>query len=115
LNARHVPSAITDRLRRRGVDIVAALEGGFDHRPDAEVLGRSTQHNRLIFTQDIRFKARAEDWQRTGRRFAGLALGHQLGGTIGQYVEDLELIAVASVIAEWENVVEYLPFRCRQD
>jgi hypothetical protein len=102
----HVPSAITDQLRRRGVDIVTALEDGFDHRPDAEVLERSTQLNRLVFTQDIRFKARAEDWQRTGRRFAGLTFGHQLGGTIGQYVEDLELIAVASDIAEWENVVE---------
>jgi len=31
-----------------------------------------------------------------GKPFSGLIFGHQLGGTIGQFVEDLELIAKAS-------------------
>ena len=38
----------------------------------------------------------AEDWQRQGKPFAGLIFGHQLGGTIGQFVKDLEFIAQAS-------------------
>jgi hypothetical protein len=65
---------------------------------------------RVLFTQDIRFKALAENWQRQQRPFAGLIFGHQLGGTIGQFVKDLELIALASEPEEWLNVVEYLPF-----
>jgi hypothetical protein len=52
----------------------------------------------------------AEDWQSQGRQFAGLIFGHQLGGTIGQYVKDLELIAQASEPKEWMNTIEYLPF-----
>jgi hypothetical protein len=64
---------------------------------------------RLLFTQDIRFAARAEQWQREGRPFAGLFFGHPLRGTIGQFVRDLELIAKASEPADWLNVVERLP------
>jgi hypothetical protein len=40
-----------------------------------------------------------------------LIFGHQLGGTIGQFVESLELIAKASEIDEWMNAVEYIPFK----
>ncbi|OCQ95031.1 hypothetical protein BCD67_02820 [Oscillatoriales cyanobacterium USR001] len=46
----------------------------------------------------------------TKRQFAGLIFGHQLGGTIGQFVKDLELIALASESDEWMNAVEYIPY-----
>jgi hypothetical protein len=52
----------------------------------------------------------AQDWQRQERQFSGLIFGHQLGGTIGQFVKDLELIALASESDEWMNAVEYIPF-----
>lgn len=52
----------------------------------------------------------AEDWQHQGKLFAGLIFGHQMGGTIGQFVKDLELIALGSDVEEWANTVEYLPF-----
>ena len=74
------------------------------------MLQRATDLGRLLFTQDIRFKARAHDWQRQNRSFAGLAFGHQQGATIGEYVSDLELIAKASDPADWLNRVEYLPY-----
>jgi hypothetical protein len=53
----------------------------------------------------------AEEWQRLGRPFAGLLFGHQLGGTIGDFVRDLELIALASDSADWHSVVDFLPFK----
>ena len=53
----------------------------------------------------------AEDWQHREKPFAGLVFGHQLGGTIGQFVRDLELIAQASDPEEWLNAIEYLPLR----
>lgn len=106
----HVPFSITDQLRRRGVDVLTAIEEGAATLEDGELLQRSTELGRVLFTQDIRFKALAEDWQRQGRSFAGLIFGHQLRGTIGQFVKDLELIAVASLPDEWLNAVEHLPF-----
>ncbi len=107
----HVPQAITEQLRRRGVNVLTAIEDGSSELPDVELLERARLLSRLIFTQDIGFKTLAEDWQSQSKPFAGLLFGHQLGGTIGQYVEDLELIATASELEEWFNVVEYLSFK----
>ena len=106
----HVPEAISDQLRRRGVDVVTAIEDGADELQDDLLLERVRGLARVIFTQDIRFRAMAEQWQQMGRPFAGLVFGHQLGGSIGQFVRDLELIGQASDPEEWENKVEYLPF-----
>lgn len=85
----HVPQVITDQLRRRGVDVLTAIEDDSNELSDSELLERARLLERIIFTQDIRFKVMAEDWQNQGRQFAGLIFGHQLGGTIGQYVEYL--------------------------
>jgi uncharacterized protein DUF5615 len=106
----HVPQAITDQLRRRGVDVRTAIEDGCEELADEQLLEHAATLGRVLFTQDIRFKALAEEWQRQGRTFAGLVFGHQLGATLGRYVKDLELIAQASEPEEWVNAVEYLPF-----
>ena len=106
----HVPQAITDQLRRRGVDVLTAIEDKSATLPDDELLERARMLGRVLFTQDILFKALAENWQRQGRAFAGLIFGHQLRGTIGQFVRDLELIATVSEADEWLNTVEHLPF-----
>jgi hypothetical protein len=106
----HVPAAIAEQLRRRQVDVLTAIADGWQRRSDEELLQHALALGRVLFTQDMRFRALAEEWQRQGRPFAGLLFGHQLRGTIGQYVEDLELIAKASEPNEWQNRVEYLPF-----
>jgi hypothetical protein len=106
----HVPQSITDQLRRRGVDVLTAIEDGWSERADEDLLEHAHKLGRVVFTQDIRFKALAEEWQRQGRPFAGLVFGHQLGGTIGQFVKDLELLATASDAEEWMNTIEHLPF-----
>lgn len=78
---------------------------------DHALLQRATDLGRVTFTQDIRFKAMAEDWQRATKLFSGLLFGNQLGVTIGTYVKDLELIAKASDPAEWINVIQHLPYK----
>jgi hypothetical protein len=105
----HVPQAITDQLRCRGVDVITAIEDGPDAVGDALLLDRVRDLGRVLFSQDIRFKALAEEWQRQGRTFSGFLFGHQLHG-IGPYVQDLELIAKASDPPDWVNVVEHLPY-----
>ena len=105
----HVPAAIAAQLRRRGVDVLTAQEDETTELKDHELLARSTALGRLLFTQDIRFKAMAESWQRDGRAFTGLVFGHQLHGSIGQYVRDLEIIAKATESTDWPSQVEQLP------
>ena len=70
----HVPQAITDQLRLRGVDVITAGEDGADEFPDDVLLERVAQLGRVLFTQDIRFRALAEEWQRLGKPFGGLVL-----------------------------------------
>lgn len=107
----HVPLGITEQLRRRGIDVLTAYEDETQELPDDQFLLRVTQLQRVLFTQDIRFRVLAQKWQLEGKEFSGLIFGHQLGGTIGQFVKDLELIVKASEPDEWLNSVEYIPFK----
>lgn len=106
----HVNAAITEQLRRRGVDVLTAGEDGCSQLPDDQLLERARQLKRVLFTQDIRFKALAEAWQRQGLPFPGLIFGHQLRGSIGDFVKDLELIAKATDPGEWEGMVDEIPY-----
>jgi hypothetical protein len=110
----HVPGPITQQLRQRGADVLTAQDDAQDRASDVELLERAMTLSRVIFTQDVRFRVLAENYQRQGRKFAGLIFGAQLGATIGQYVEDLALIASTSESHEWQNVVQFLPFERRK-
>jgi len=105
----HVPRAITEQLRRRGVDVLTAIEDGAREWSDDALLERARELGRVVFTQDFGFRALAEHWQRAGRSFAGVLFGRQTGVTVGQFVVDLELIARASEPEEWLDVVGYIP------
>ncbi len=107
----HVDKAIHDQLRLRAVDVLRAQDDDAAEISDDRLLDRATKLGRLLFTQNVRFKALAEAWQRSGKPFSGLLFGNQLGVTIGAYVKDLELIAKATEPAEWTNLVQHLPYR----
>jgi hypothetical protein len=91
--------------------VLTAQEDDSTQMRDADLLSRVRSLGRLLFTQDIRFRAMAQDWQRSGRDFGGLVFGHPLHGSIGQYVRDLELVAKATDPVDWRGRVEHLPLR----
>jgi hypothetical protein len=74
----HVPGPAIQQLRDRGgVDVLAATEEGTNEVRDHELLALANSLQRVMVTQDIRFRVLAEEWQRTGRLFAGLVFAHQ--------------------------------------
>ena len=105
----HVHRAITLGLRLRDVDVITAQEDGHQMAPDAELLDRATSPSRVLFSQDDDLLAEAKHRQVEGLPFAGLIYAHQLRVTIGQCVQDMEIIAKASDIGDMVNRVEYLP------
>ena len=105
----HVPGPVIHQLRLRGVDIVAATEEGHERKSDEELLYLATRAGRVMVTQDIRFRVLAEDWQRSGRIFAGLVFAHQRRVSFGEMISDLELIARATDSDFWRNRIEQLP------
>ena len=105
----HVPQAVTEQLLRRNVEVLTAIEDEAAELADDDLLDHCAGLGRLLVTFDVRFKAMAEDWQRSGRQFGGLVYAHPLRVSIGQLVKDLELIAKATERSEWLGIIEHLP------
>ena len=107
----HVPSAITEGLRRRGVTVVTAQEDVSDLLEDPQLLDRSTELGRVLFTRDEDLLSEGTRRQRSGASFAGIIYAHQLRVTIGQCVHDLELISKVYDPADIANRIEHLPLK----
>jgi predicted nuclease of predicted toxin-antitoxin system len=107
----HVPMAICDALRSRGIDVLTTLDDGSTEWDDDAILQRATELGRLVFTQDRDFLVIANRWASQGLKFAGVVFAHQLQVTIGQAVNELELIAVVLEAHEMQDRVEYLPLK----
>jgi hypothetical protein len=90
---------------------MTAQEDRADQLSDAALLDRALGMGRILFSQDDDLLREATLRQRTGKRFAGVVYAHQLNVTIGQCVEDLELICGVSEPEEWINRLEYLPLK----
>jgi hypothetical protein len=64
-----------------------------------------------IGSQDQDLLDIAREWQHIGQSFKGLVFSAQQGVSIGQCVEDLELLAQCYTEAEIANQVIFLPLR----
>ena len=105
----HVPVPITKGLRRRGVDVITAFEDRRHELSDAALLDRASELERVLFTQDDDLLTEAAYRQRNGIFFHGMIYGHQQRVSVGDCVEDLELIAKACDKPDVINDVIYLP------
>lgn len=107
----HVRLAVVEGLRLRGVDVLRAQEDGAGRLPDPALLDRTTELQRVLFTQDDDLLREAKRRQQSGVVFSGVIYAHQLNITIKECIEDLTLVALASETEEWLNHVEYLPLK----
>lgn len=105
----HVPAAITEGLRQRGIDVLTSQVDGTRTEDDEALLGRASELERILFTQDDDLLRVSAEWQETGREFSGIVYAHQLGPGIGRIIEDLEIISTCATADELRNTVCYLP------
>ncbi len=106
----HVPRAITNGLRRRGVQVITAQEDGTAELDDPSLLNRATELGCPLYTQDDDLLAEARRRQTEGVRFAGVIYSHQLSSPIGGCIEDLELLAKTFDPPDLADRVEFIPF-----
>lgn len=106
----HIPRAVTNALRRRGVDVITAREDNAATLDDSRLLDRATALHRPLYTQDDDLLAEAHRRQTEGVNFAGVIYSHQLHSPIGRCVSDLELIAKSCEAADLANRIEFIPF-----
>ena len=105
----HIKYAVTRSLRARGVDVQTAQEDGARTLFDPQLLDRALELGRVLFSQDSDLLREAARRQQTGESFAGVVYGHQQNISIGQCVNDLELIAKVLDPSDLANQVIYLP------
>ena len=107
----HVPRPITRGLRRRGVDVVTAQEDVTARWEDPLLLDRSGELGRVLFSQDEDLLIEAARRQREGIHFAGVIYAPQLELSVGQFIEELEILAKAGLPTDFVNRGQYLPMR----
>jgi hypothetical protein len=105
----HVPRAVTNGLRLRGVDVITAAEDGASELRDPALLERATELDRVLFTQDDDLLIEATHRQRRGQKFAGVIYAHQLHISIGDCIRDLELVSKISEPADMAGQTLFLP------
>ena len=81
----HIPLAITDGLRRRGVDVLTVQEDEQTGVSDLDLLDRAT------------------------KGFSGVIYAHQLRVPIGQCIIELELLSTSLEPEDFANCVQFLP------
>ena len=105
----HVPAAVTNGLRLRGIDVLTAFEDGSSNLEDEDLLARATELGRVLVTQDEDFLGIGKSWMEADRVFFGIIYAHQLRVGIGRFISDLELIAKAAEPDQLRNHMEHLP------
>lgn len=105
----HVPKAITNGLRLRGVDVITAQEDNAAELADSDLLDRATALQRVLMSCDDDLLAEAHKRQSQGLPFAGVIYVHQLNISIGICVNDLETLAKAGQPEDFFNKVHFLP------
>jgi predicted nuclease of predicted toxin-antitoxin system len=107
----HIRLALTEGLRLRGVDVLTAQEDEATELDDFELLDRATSLGRVLVTHDKDFLREASERQQSGQTFAGIIYAHQIEMTIGECLNDLELIAKGYEPEDLINRLEYLPLK----
>ncbi|HEV7215967.1 MAG TPA: DUF5615 family PIN-like protein [Chloroflexota bacterium] len=105
----HVARAITVGLRLRGIDVLTAWEDGASAFSDPQLLDRASALGRVLFSQDDDLLVEATRRQAVGLQFSGVVYAHQLRVSIGQCVQDLDLIAATGWSEDMQNAIMYLP------
>jgi predicted nuclease of predicted toxin-antitoxin system len=107
----HVNKTIAEGLRLRGVDVLRAQEDGRGEATDPELLDRATTLNRVMVTFDTDFLQEARRRQYAGQAFSGIVYSRQSQVEIGQWIEDLELMARCLEPDDVRDRVTFLPLK----
>ena len=105
----HVPEAITEGLRGKGIDVLTVQEDETTTWTDSDLVDRATELGRVLVSHDADMLQESKRRQESAQSFSGVIYGHQLKLTIGKAVLDLALIAEVMTSEEMTNQLIRLP------
>jgi predicted nuclease of predicted toxin-antitoxin system len=99
----HIPPAVADALRRRGIDVTTTLGAGLQGVADIVQLRFATSGKRVLLTADTDFLMIAA----AGEVHAGIVLFRPVHRTIGQLIECLLLVHACLTEDNMTNHIEF--------
>lgn len=100
----HIPRAVVEGLRRRGIDVTTSVEMDLVGRTDEEQLTAAREGERVFVTHDADFVA----LHRSGMQHAGIAFCQQRGRTFSDILRGLILVWEVLSPQEMRNHIEFL-------
>src|SRR5947207_3034387 len=100
----HVPLAIAQGLRRRGIDVTTAADAGLLGAADEAHLAFAVPQGRVVFTNDEDYLALHDQ----GREHAGIVYCHQQSRSIGDIIRALMLLWEILDPEDMKNRVEFI-------
>lgn len=100
----HIPAAVTQGLRQRGIDVLTAQDAGRCGQADVDQLQFATVAERVMVTFDPDFLA----LDASGVQHAGIAWCPATKYSVGQLIQALVLVHGVLSPADMRNHVEYL-------
>ncbi|MBI4614955.1 MAG: DUF5615 family PIN-like protein [Planctomycetes bacterium] len=100
----HVPAAVADGLRRRGIDVLTSTEAGRSRARDLDLVRLSRDEGRVIVTFDEDFLVLAGEVE----DHAGIVYCPATKYGIGQLIHALFLVHGVLDVVDMRNHVEFL-------
>lgn len=100
----HIPGAVADGLRRRGIDVTTSVELELTGRTDEEQLAAAHDAGRVLVSHDADFTA----LHRRGVNHSGIAYCHQGGRAINDLLRALILLWEVLTPEDMQDHLEFL-------
>lgn len=101
----NIERSIIEGLRRRGIEVISAIELGYAGKPDAFHIRKASEIKAVILTHDTDFLRLAGS---SGVSHRGIIFAHPKDISIGQCIRGVELITSILTNKEMENHIEFL-------
>ena len=99
---------IIEALKKRGIEAWSARDVGNLGLKDEEQLEYACREKACLFITDDDFLRIAQKWSYQGKEHQGIIYVHPLKLSIGECVNNIELLANVLEIHEMKNHIEYL-------
>ena len=101
----NIEHSIIEGLRRRKIEVISAIELGYDGKPDEFHIKKAYEIKAVILTHDIDFLTIASNHNIIQR---GIIFSHSKNISIGQCIRGVELIVNILTDKDMENHIEFL-------
>lgn len=101
--------ALIEALRKRGVDVLTALEAGTTEQADEQQLAYATARGRSLYSYNVAdFCHIHAEWLRSKRSHAGIILCHQTQFSVGEQMRRLLKLSGTTAAESMQDRLEFL-------